>query len=161
LPAKVIGLAGKMRLDKGQEDGVKEGMMVVSENILVGKVIRVERKNCLVEVLSDPVVKIPVVVKKTLKGETEAIRAAEGIQARGLYQAGPKGKGTVKEILQAEDVQKGDLVLTSGEAGWLPTLLIGQVEEVLGSQAAVYKEAWVEPLVDEKKLEIVFIVIDW
>lgn len=148
LPARVVGVSEKMRIDKGQRDGIEEGMMVVSENILVGRAISLEERSALVQLPTDPVSKIPVVVKKL---------GSSGVQARGLLLS-LEGKLIVDRILQTEDVREGDLVLTEGE-GWLPDLLIGQIEEVLGREAEIYKKARVSPLIDYQSLRMVFVVV--
>lgn len=148
LPAKVVGVTEKMRIDKGQRDGVEEGMMVVSENVLVGKVVSVEERSALVQLPTDPNSKIPVVVKKP---------GSSGVQARGLLLPQTGGKLIIDRVLQSEDIRVGDLVLTAGE-DWLPDLLIGQIEEVLGQEAAIYKKARVFPLIDYQSLRIVFII---
>jgi len=149
MEAKVVGISEKMKIDKGEKDGVKEGMMVVSENILLGKVVAVEENTSLVQLVNDPNLKIPVVVKKP---------NTEGIQARGLL-VGQGGGVILDRVLQSEDIQKGDLVVTTGEEGWLPDLLIGQIEEVSPKSAEVYQKARVLPLIDGRKLRIVFIII--
>ena len=149
LPAKVIGLSGRMMINKGEKDGVKKGMMVVSENILVGRVVQVSLHDSFVELPSSPASKIPVIVKRT---------SAAGVQARGILSGRPAGL-VLGNVLQAEDIRKGDLVVTSGEiAGWLPDLLIGQIDEVLTKPAEIYKKARVSPLVDYKNLRIVFLI---
>lgn len=148
LPAKVVGISEKMRLDKGRRDGVEKEMMVVSENILVGKIVSVQETSALVQLPTDINSKIPVVVKKP---------GGSGIQARGLLVA-QSGNLILDQVLQSEDIRRGDLVLTTGEAGWLPDLLIGQIEEVLGREAAIYKKARVVPLVDYQSLRIVFVI---
>lgn len=150
LPAKVVGITEKMRIDKGRKDGVEEGMMVVSENILVGKAVSAEERSALVQLPTDTTSKIPVVVKKP---------GDPGVQARGLLL--PQAGGLIVDrILQSEDVRKGDLVMTDGEAGWLPDLLIGQIEEVLGQEAAIYKKARVLSLIDYQSLRIVFVITE-
>ena len=156
MPAKVVGLSEKMRVNQGSDQGVRKGMMVVTDNLLVGVVVEAEKKSSLVQTLADPAVRVPVVVKKPLGGENEIIQAGVGVQARGLYQ-----EGIVGEIVQEEDVQTGDLVLTSGEADWLPELLIGIVETVEGREAELYKKAVVKPLVDYHDLRVVFVVVDY
>lgn len=147
LSAKVVGVTEKMRIDKGQRDGVEEGVMVVSENILVGKVVSVGERSALVQLPTDPNTKIPVMVKKP---------GSPGVQARGLLHA-QSGKLILDRILQNEDIRVGDLVLTGGE-GWLPDLLIGQVEEVLRQEAEIYKKARVFPLIEYQSLRIVFVI---
>ena len=135
--------------------------MVVFENILVGRVVAVEARSALVLLPTDLTAKIPVVVKKPLSLETEIIRAASGIQAKGLLGSHSESQLAVEKIVQSEDVHERDLVLTSGENDWLPDLLIGQVETVLEEGAAIYKRALVKPLVDYANLKTVFLVTDY
>lgn len=148
LPAKVVGVSEKMRIDKGAKAGVQEGSMVVYENILVGKVIRVGEYDSLVQLPTDPTSKIPSLVRKP--GE-------KGIRARGLL-IGQLGGLLLDRVLQEEDLGRGDQVLTGGEEGWLPDLVIGQIEEVLPGTAALYQKAKVTPLVDYGNLRTVFVV---
>ena len=150
LKAKVIGQTDLLKIDKGIKDGVKEGMMLISENILIGKVISTEENFSLVKKVDDPTLKIPVVVKRP--GQVS-------IQARGLLSGQSRDKLILDRVLQAEMIQKGDLVVTSGEDDWLPDLLIGQIEEVLPKSAELFQTARVSPLVDFQKLRTVFIVV--
>jgi len=148
LPAEVVGAAHNLRLNKGYRHGVREGMVVVSDNLLVGKVVSVEETSALVQLPVDPAAKIPVVVKKP---------ASAGVQARGLLTS--QGSDLILDrVLQNEDIKPGDLVFTNGE-GWLFHLLIGRIEEVFPKTAAVYQRARVLPLLDYQKLRIVFVVI--
>lgn len=150
LDAKVIGqVSGQMRINKGEKEGVKKDSNIISENILVGKVVSVGEHDSWVQLVSSPESKIPVVVKRS---------GSPGVQARGLLLS-ERGNLRLDRVLQSEDIQKGDLVVTSGEAGWLPDLLIGQVVEVLPKTPEVYQKAKVTPLVDYDKLRIVFIVL--
>jgi len=149
LPAKVIGSGEKMRIDKGEKDGVKPGMMVVEENILVGKVEKVGLENSLVLLPTSSGQKIPVLIRRP--GKT-------GVQARGLLEA--FGGGLVLDkVLQTEDIQKGDLVVSAGDEDWLLDLVIGQVTEVLPKSAQIYQKAQVRPLVEYDDLRIVFVII--
>lgn len=149
MDARVIGqVNGQLRIDKGQAEGVKEGANIISENILVGKVVNLGANDAWAQMVNSPESKIPVVVKKP---------GSAGVQARGLL-IGQGGGLLLDRVLQSEDIQKGDLVVSSGEADWLPELLIGTIAEVLPKTAEVYQKAKVEPLVDYDKLRIVFAV---
>lgn len=150
IEARVVGISEKMRLDRGKNDGIKEGMVVISENILVGKVVAVQVSTSLVQLVNDPNSKIPVIVKRA---------NSTGIQARGLLLGQYGEKLVLDRILQSEDVQKGDLVVTSGEEEWLADLLIGQIEEVAPQTAEVYKRAIISPLINYQDLSIVFLVV--
>lgn len=157
LPAEVLGTSQGLRLNKGKKEGVGEGMMVLTQNVLVGRVKSSETSSCLVERPGEPGVKIPVVVKRPAAGENEAPRAAGGAVGRGLL-VSEEGALFVERILQEEDVRANDLVLTAGEAGWLPDLVIGVVEEVTGREAEVYRRARVRSFFEGERLKVVFVV---
>jgi len=147
LPAKVVGIGEEMRVDKGEKDGVETGMMVVEENILVGKVKSVSERSSIILLPTTPGQKIPVLIKRPGKG---------GVQARGILEA--SGGLILSWVLQSEDIQKGDLVVTGGE-DWLPDLLVGLISEVLPKSAEIYQKARVKPLVEYDKLRMVFVII--
>lgn len=148
--ARVVGVAEQMRVDKGTKDEVKEGMTVVMENTYLGKVVSVGENDSLVQLPTDLNSKIPVVVKKP---------GSSGIQGRGLLVGQIGGKLVLERVLQEEDIRQGDLVVTSGEEGYLPDLVVGQIKEVLKGTAEVYQEAIITPLVDYLSLRFVFLVM--
>jgi len=148
--ARVVGLTEKMRIDLGVRDEVKKGMTVVSENIYVGQVVMVGERDSLVQLPTDPNSKIPVVIKPP---------GASGIQARGLLVGQFGGKLLLNQVLQEEKLYQGDLVVTSGEEGYLPDLVIGQIQEVRKGTAEVYQQAIVSPLIDYSSLRFVFLVL--
>lgn len=156
LPAKVAGISSEMRIDKGLKDGVEEGMAVVSENILVGKVITVGNNDSLIQLPTTAGTKIPVIVKNLSAGEPPA---GSSIQARGLLVGQYGGVLVLDKVLQEEDIQKGNFVITSGDEDWAPDLLIGEILNVLPKSAELFRKAQVKPLVDYSKLTTVFVVI--
>jgi rod shape-determining protein MreC len=150
LEARVSSQTEPFKINKGKVHGVGEGMMVISENILIGRVSSVEENFSLFEKVDSPSLKIPVVVKKS---------GQASIQARGLLSGQYKNKLFLDRVLQGEMIQKGDLVVTSGEEGWLPDLLVGQIEEVVPKSAELYQRAQVSSLLDLNQLRIVFVVV--
>lgn len=157
LPARVIGTVQGLRLGSGSKEGIAEGEIVLSQNILVGRVKSIKPASALVERPGDPGVKIPVVIKRPAAGESEVARESGGVVGKGLLEA-DSGALFVNQILQEEIVLAGDLVLTSGEAGWEPDLVIGVVEETQGREAEIYKKAKVRPLLEGRDLRVVFVV---
>jgi len=139
-----------MRIDLGRKDGVEKGMTVVTENIYVGQIISVGERDSLVQLPNDPNSKIPVAIKQP---------GSPGIHARGLLVGQFGGKLVLDRVLQEEDIRQGDLVVTSGEEGYLPDLVIGQIKEVLPGTAEIYQQAIVSPLIDYSSLRFVFLVI--
>ncbi len=148
--ARVVGLTEKMRIDKGRKNGLKEGMMVISENIYVGRVMVVNENDSLVQLANDPNSKIPVGIKQP---------AFAGIHARGLLVGQFGGKLLLDRVLQEEDIRQSDLVVTTGEEDYLPDLVIGQIKEVIKGTAEVYQQAIVSSLVDYSSLRFVFVVV--
>ncbi len=148
--ARVVGITQEMKIDLGLKSGIGEGMMVVSENIYVGQVIFLGKGESLVRLATDPNSRIPVVIKPP---------NAIGTQARGLLRGQFGDKLLLDRVLQEEDVRQGDLVITSGEEGYLPNLVIGQIKEVSKGTAEIYQQAVVTPLVDYLSLKFVFLVM--
>ncbi len=148
--ARVIGIVEKMKIDLGKEDGVEKGMNLVVENIYVGQVVFAGERDSQVQLPNDPNSKIPVVVKQP---------GSSGAHARGLLVGQMGEKLVLDRVLQEEDIRQGDLVVTSGEEGYLPDLVIGQIKEVSPSTAEIYQQAIVSPLIDYSSLSFVFLVM--
>ncbi len=149
MEARVIGVSERMRIARGKKDGLEEGMNVVAEDVLVGKIVSVDKETSLVQLVTDSSSKIPIEVRRP---------DIEGLQARGVLFGQSGNNLLLDKVLQAEFIQKGDLIVTSGEEGWLPDLLIGQIEDVSGKSAEIYKKASVSPLINYRSLNFVFIV---
>ena len=65
-------------------------------------------------------------------------------------------------IPQEEQIDVGDIVLTSGLGGVLPKgLVIGQVTEVLQMDYALFQSATVRPAIDFSRLELVLVITEF
>lgn len=146
LPAKTLGLTRYLTIDKGEEEGVRPGATVVVENILVGKVISQTPKTSQILLPTDPDSKIPV---KTLK-----------TQAHGLAIGEFGTKLFLDKVLQAEMLESGDLVVTTGEDDYRRDLLIGKLGNLEKKEVEPFQKAEIEPLLDYGKLVNVFIITD-
>lgn len=141
LPALATGLltdsGGKMRLNLGEREGIKEGMILTdAAGILVGKVSSVGRYTSLVELPSDRDVRIPV---RLIGKSTQGILTGDGLGIN------------LTEVLQAESLNVGDIIVTAGGEGDYPEgLVIGQVTELTGKAAEITKGAQIKPLSDLK-----------
>jgi rod shape-determining protein MreC len=156
IPAKVTAFYQKLKINVGEKAGVEKGMMVISENLLVGRVESVERLSSQVVLVTDPSLKIAVIIRE---------EGQPGIKARGILSGYFQNQMTLSEVLKSENVEPGDLVFTSGEedsvvgeTGWLADLLIGEVKEIEESQEKVFKKGIVSPLIDFQNLRSVFVV---
>ena len=143
LPAKVLGKKRHLIIDKGKTDGVKEGMTVVFENYLVGRIVKTSALSSLVLLAFDVESKI-------------SVRTENGV--RGLLEGRFGTKIFLTRVLQKDILALGELVVTSGEEGYLPDLLIGKIKSKEEESHRPFQEAEVEPILEYEKLENVFIV---
>ena len=150
LPARIIGVGKEPMINKGRQEGVVQGMAVIFDNILVGKISKVNEHTSLVIFPQSSSSKLLVV---TRGGDGKA-----GIKARGLLL--PDGKKlSLEQVLTDEVLDEGDLVFTAGDKELPPDLLIGKINSVQKSAGEVFQKAQVESLVNPDKLETVFIVV--
>lgn len=144
LPANTLGRTRYLTVDKGKRDGVEEGMVAIFENVLVGRVIKVGEKSAKIILPGDAESKIRVKVRN-VKGSL----------------VGKANRLLLTEVLQAEKIEVGNLVVTSGEDEiFPPNLLIGKVAKIEKEERQPYQKAEVEALIDYDQLETVFLIID-
>lgn len=144
LPAKTLGLTRYLNLDKGQEDGVVVGQTVVSGNFLVGKIKTVTPHTSAVLLPTDPDSLIPVRTIKTA--------------SLGLLTGEFGAKATLAKVLQSENLEKDDLLITTGEAGYARDLIIGKIVNVIKDEVQPFQKAEVNLSLDYARLENVFLI---
>ncbi len=140
------GSGNWLEIDKGENQGIKEGMpVVVSPNILVGKISEIQASSARAILLANP------------QSAVSAITASSG--SAGIVQ-GEYGLGMLFHmILQSETVNAGDEVITSEINSGLPRgLFIGNVRNVQLSSDRLFQEATVVSPVQFSKLEVVFVI---
>lgn len=133
-------------INKGKADGVLIGDVVLRK-FLIGRVTTVSSHQAEVLPIFSQASKVPVYVVGSNK------------RISGLVVGEYNSQIKLKEILQDENLQIGDLVLTSGLGGtYLPDLLIGKVEEIEREENELFQEAKLTMFWDIKELENVFIL---
>jgi rod shape-determining protein MreC len=116
--------------------------------VLVGKVKGLVGNQTKVDLITNSASKTPVVVRDV---QTLDRRASGILQGRG-------DKAIIEQVLATEDLKEGDLVVTSGDGGLPPDLLIGSVGRVLTGSNATLKQAEVRLAVQPEGLQYVFFV---
>lgn len=150
LPAYIIGRAPNsflqyLILNKGEKDGVKVGQTVISEGLLVGKIIEVSSSTSKVFLITNPTGAVP-----ALTQETRGSGLAKGEVGYGLV---------LEDVPKDINIAQGENVLTSGLGGDYPKgLLIGKIEKIISSSADIFQKASLKILTDFSKLEIVFVI---
>jgi len=144
VPAAVIGKGEKLALGVGEIHGLRGGEAVVWQDIFLGTVASVSKRQSVVRLLVDPESRVSTFVPRS------------GID--GLLVGRFGSQMVFSQVLQAGDLREGDLVATLGESGIPRGLLVGKVGKILSDETDVYKEALVEPIVDIGKLDTVFVL---
>lgn len=141
-------LSRTLEIDRGAIDGVARGMPVVSDQGLVGLVLRVGWTSSEVILLADE--------KMLTWGRVVRSRARGRVRGSG---EGPDFRLELTEVLRSDDVQVGDRIATSGLGGVFPAgIPIGEVTEVRTPTGAQHRVADVEPYVDFARLEVVSVL---
>ncbi|PKN38994.1 MAG: rod shape-determining protein MreC [Deltaproteobacteria bacterium HGW-Deltaproteobacteria-2] len=150
IPARVIGreqaaLSKTILINKGTVQGLKTGMPVVVPPGLIGRLVDVSWHASKVLLFIDENSNIDAIVQRT---RMQGIISGAG--SRGLI---------LKYISKTQDVQEGDVIISSGMGGVFPKgLLIGQVSHVDRLEASLFLKINVAPFVDFSKLEEVLIL---
>jgi len=147
--AQVIGSSGSelsrsVYIDKGEHDGIKPDMAVITADGIVGKVLRVYGSTSLVLLIDDQTSGVGAILDKT--------------RLQGILRGTPSGEVMLEKVMSDETVPAGELVLTSGGDGIFPKgLLVGRVTKVSpGSE--LFLNIRVRPAADLSRLEEVLVV---
>lgn len=131
--------------DVGIRDGIARNMPVVTERGLVGRVTAVGPNSAQVLMLIDPASAVNALVQNS--------------RSTGIVRGNIDGTLLMERIPQNEEVNPGDIVLTSGLGGNFPDkLVIGQVTEVIQRDQDMFQTARIRPTVDFGTLETMFII---
>jgi len=129
-------------IDKGEEDGVRKDMAVITPKGLIGKVLFTNRNFSEVLLLDDSNFRVAV---RFLGSRAEGIATGTG---RGVI---------VKYVPLDAEIIKNDWVLTSGLDGIFPEgLLVGYVSEI--KEKEFFKEVAIKTSQDLRSLEFVGVV---
>jgi len=133
-------------VDRGENDGVVEGMVARNVKGVVGQVIHVSANYSKILLANAPSSAIDAMVQKN--------------RVRGILKgAGEKGY-VLRYVLKNADVSVGDIIVTAGIGGLFRTgIPLGVVSAVKKQRRGMFLDIEVKPEVDFQKLEVVFIVL--
>ena len=176
--ARVVAPVGdqfseRIRLDVGTEDGIEPEMpVVVGDNLLVGRTMKVTDNTSEVLLVTDPEFKagVRIVPPDTIDpatGELTAEETAEGVPfGQGLLGTTWESYLGIELVNLGDRAEKGDFVVTSGRAGdkellYPPGLLVGKVESATARDIDQFKKIVVAPAVSPEELEEVRVIVGW
>jgi len=140
------GFGNYLLIDKGEDVGIRVGMpAIISDGILVGRVSEAHKNTSKITLITDP--------ESVINAESQETRT-KGI-VRGEYGLGLK----MDMISQADIINDGDAVVTSGLGGEVPRgLTIGKISGISQSADKLFQEASIIPAADFSSLRVVFII---
>jgi rod shape-determining protein MreC len=135
-------------IGQGSDGGLQQGMPVVTERGLVGRVAEVYPTVARVQLITDP--------------ESVVNVRLQSSRADGTLRARVNGELWVDLIEQEASVTPGELVLSSGLGGAFPEdIPIGQVVTVRKRDYELFQQAVVQPSADLENLEIVLVIANF
>ena len=140
-------------IDRGGEDGLRDGMPIITWRGVVGRVSRVGPTSSKVLLITD--------TSSSISGR---LQSSEGRSSEervaGILRGRPEGGLVMQHIPQAETLQAGDTVITSDLGGVMPEgLVVGQIIQVRRKDVDVFQEALIEPAADLKRLESLYVML--
>ena len=150
IAANVVGktlqlLRNTVTLDAGEKQGVRVNMPIVSESGLVGKVVATSSEFSVGQILLNRELRVSAKVQRS---RVDGIVRWEG--GRML---------TLQNVVKTQDVQPGDLVMTSEYSTVFPAgIPIGVVNATHYNSGSLFQTVEIAPGVDFTRLEEVFVI---
>ncbi|MCC6178941.1 MAG: rod shape-determining protein MreC [Chloroflexi bacterium] len=154
LPVRVIArdpspYVQAITIDRGSDDGVREGMTIITWRGVVGRVSRIGPTSSKVLLLTD--------TSSSISGRVQNTE----LRVTGIIRGRPEGGLLMQHIPQEETLQTGDTVVTSDLGGIMPEgLVIGDITQIRRKDAEVFQEAVIEPAADMKRLERLYVLLN-
>ncbi len=148
--ARVIGDSASLfthpiQIDLGAQQGIQQGMPVVTDRGLVGRIDNVYPRSSDILLITDPRSSVNVMT--------------QGSRALGILR-GRVGALPVMEFIPPDiEISVGDIVITSGLGGHFPKgLVVGQITEVDRNDDLMFQTAVIQPTVDFDRMELVLVI---
>jgi len=132
-------------LDKGEQDGVRTEMGVVTLAGAVGRVVKTRASSSVVLLITDPNNAVTSLIQRT--------------RDEGIIEGTFGGQARMKYIPLLSTVRVGDPVVTSGLTGGFPKgVPVGTITSIQKDEGGLFQTADVRPEVDFTKVEEVLVV---
>ena len=123
-------------------------MAVISPEGVVGQILKASPDYATVLLVTDYNSAIDAIVQRT--------------RAKGIVEGKEGNRCQLKYLLRTEDVEPGDIVITSGLDGKFPKgLMIGEIQKVDKRHLGVFQYAELIPKVDLDRLEEVLVITEF
>jgi rod shape-determining protein MreC len=134
-------------INKGEKDGVRRGMAVISPQGVIGQILRTSPYHSTVLLITDYNSAIDSIVQRT--------------RAKAIVEGLGENRCQLKYLLRTEEVVVGDVVVTSGLSGNFPKgLMVGEIRKVEKHGSGIFQYAELAPSVDLARLEEVLVITE-
>ncbi len=141
----IHNLYNRFHVDLGEKDGMEINMAVIQDNFLIGRVSEVLEDYSIVDLVSNPKVKV------SAKTENGMLGVSCGSDEE-------NGEIYFEPSTFKDGLKKGDVIYTSGISSIYPEgLLIGEIIEISENNNYLFKSIKVKPNYEVKKLREVII----
>ncbi|MCB0348523.1 MAG: rod shape-determining protein MreC [Bdellovibrionales bacterium] len=150
ISAQVIGIdifaeRASIRINRGTRDGVEKGQAVITKEAAVGYILEASETTSLILVLTDRYAVIDAIIQNS--------------RARGIVEGSGPDSCLLKYLQRSDEVQIGDVVVTSGLDNIFPKgLPIARVKNVSRRKSEISPTIELMPMVDVSRLDEVFVV---
>lgn len=132
-------------LDKGERDGIRVEMGVITPAGVVGRVVKTMPSAAVVLLVTDPNNAVTGLIQRT--------------RDEGIVEGTAQGLARMKYIPLLSTVRTGDSVVTSGLTGGFPRgLAIGTITSIQKAESDLFQAAEIVPDVDVQKIEEVLVI---
>lgn len=134
-----------IRLNRGEDAGIRRNMAVLTNEGVVGRILRTTSSTADVVTVLD--------LQSAIDGVNERSRA------RGVIEGLTDEACQMRFTIRTDDIQPGDMLISSGLGGIFPKgIPIGTVSKVNRKPFGITQDVEVKPIVDFSKLEEVLVV---
>jgi len=151
IPAEVIASSPSawfrtIVINKGDRDGLKKGMPVVTWERVVGRVMRTSPGSSIILLIVDRNSSVDVLVQRT--------------RTRGIVEGDGGSRCQLRYVTRTDDIQAGDRIITSGLGGIFPKgLSLGEAVMVEQKDYGLFHVVEVRPSADFSRLEEVMVIL--
>jgi rod shape-determining protein MreC len=132
-------------INKGTEDGIKEGMTCITDAGLVGNIVGASPHFAVVQLL--------------LNRDTRVAAKVYRTRVDGIVHWQGETTLSLKDVPRTYDVKQGDLIITSSySAKYPPNVVVGTVQRVDNEPNSLFQNVVIESAVNFATLEQVFVL---
>ncbi len=136
-----------IRINRGESSGIRQNMAVVTDEGIVGRVLRTTRNTSDIVTVLDLLSAVDAIVERS--------------RARGIVEGLTDDTCQMKYTLRTDDIQPGDNLISSGLGGiFAKGMTVGTVSKVNRKPFGITQDVEVKPSVDFTKLEEVLVVLN-